>query len=137
MGLFRPPLALNRRGLGELTVALGFGLLIPVGADLVQRGWMHPLPAWAGLGFALMATSLLLSNQFPDLLPDALVATGRLPAATLLVWATLPLTLTAATILWRHYDRPSRLRGALFSGARSGIRAPPWIPHARSAGTCP
>ncbi len=141
-----PPLALNRHGLGELTAALGFGMLMPVGADLVQRGMMHPLPAWAGLGFALIAANLLLINQFPDLradrkagkrhwvvrlgqararylylaitagaylLPPALVATGRLPTATLLVWATLPLTLTAAALLWRHYKEPSRLRGAL------------------------
>lgn len=141
-----PPLALNRRGLGELTVAIGFGVLMPVGADLVQRGMLHPLPVWAGLGFALMATNLLLINQFPDLradreagkrhwvvrlgqararylylaiaagaylLPPALVVTGHLPATTLLVWAALPLTLMAATILWRHYEQPSRLRSAL------------------------
>lgn len=141
-----PPLALNRRGLGELTVALGFGLLMPIGADLVQRGMLHPLPVWAGLGFALMTANLLLINQFPDLhadrkagkrhwvvrlgqararylylaiavgaylLPPAMIVTGRLPATTLLVWATLPLTLTAAIILWRHHHQPSRLRGAL------------------------
>lgn len=141
-----PPLALNRRGLGELAVGLGFGLLMPVGADLVQRGMKHPLPAWAGLGFALMTASLLLINQFPDLhadrkagkrhwvvrlgqararylylaviagaylLPPTLVATGRLPTATLLVWATLPLSLATVALLWRHYDQPARLRGAL------------------------
>ena len=33
-----PPLSLNSRGLGELSVALGFGILIPLGADYVQRG---------------------------------------------------------------------------------------------------
>ncbi len=65
-----PPLALNRRGLGELTVALGFGLLMPLGADLVQRGALHALPLWAGLGFALMTADLLLINQFPDLDAD-------------------------------------------------------------------
>ncbi|KTG17676.1 MULTISPECIES: prenyltransferase [unclassified Guyparkeria] len=66
-----PPLALNRRGLGEATVAAGFGLLMPVGADLVQRGEWHTLPVWAGLGFALMTANLLLINQFPDLLADS------------------------------------------------------------------
>ena len=66
-----PPLALNRRGLGELTVAAGFGLLMPVGADLIQRGTLHTLPIWAGLGFALMTANLLLINQFPDLQADA------------------------------------------------------------------
>ncbi len=65
-----PPLALNRRGLGEPTVAIGFGLFMPLGADLVQRGTLHALPVWAGLGFALMAANLLLINQFPDLQAD-------------------------------------------------------------------
>lgn len=65
-----PPLALNRRGLGEPTVAIGFGLFMPLGADLVQRGALHALPVWAGLGFALMAANLLLINQFPDLQAD-------------------------------------------------------------------
>ena len=61
-----PPLALNSRGAGEMTVAIGFGLLMPLGADVVQRGTLHPLPVWAGIGFALMAAGLLLVNQFPD-----------------------------------------------------------------------
>ena len=64
------PLALNRRGLGEITVAVGFGLFMPVGTDLVQRGALHALPIWAGLGFALMTANLLLINQFPDLHAD-------------------------------------------------------------------
>ena len=141
-----PPLALNRRGLGELTVAVGFGLLMPVGADIVQRGEWHALPIQAGLGFALMTANLLLINQFPDLhadrqagkrhwvvrlgrrrsrylylaiaataylTPTVLVATGRLPATTLITWGALPLSLFSAVTLWRHHDRPTRLRGAL------------------------
>ena len=141
-----PPLALNRRGLGELAVAAGFGLLMPLGADLIQRGALHALPAWAGLGFALMTANLLLINQFPDLhadrqagkrhwvvrlgrgrarflylglaataylVPTLLARTGHLPATTLLVWAACPLSLYSAVMLWRHFDEPARLRGAL------------------------
>ena len=33
-----PPLRLSRRGLGELSVGLGFGLVIPLGAAYVQLG---------------------------------------------------------------------------------------------------
>ena len=141
-----PPLALNRRGMGEVTVAIGFGLFMPLGADLIQRGALHALPVWAGLGFALMTASLLLINQFPDvdadrragkrhwvvrlgrergrflflgvtaaayLVPTLLVIWGRLPATTLVIWATAPLSLYATVILWRHHERPHRLRRAL------------------------
>ncbi|WP_372591734.1 prenyltransferase [Guyparkeria sp.] len=61
-----PPLALNSRGLGEITVGLGFGLLMPMGADLVQRGTLGTGAAWAGAGYALMTVNLLLLNEFPD-----------------------------------------------------------------------
>lgn len=61
-----PPLALNSRGLGELGVAAGFGLLIPVGADLVQRGGFDLAPILAGAPYGLLVTNLLYINQFPD-----------------------------------------------------------------------
>ncbi|MEW6445923.1 MAG: prenyltransferase [Pseudomonadota bacterium] len=66
-----PPLALNSRGLGELSVALGFGLLMPLGADMVQRHAFDPLPMLAGLPYALLVANLLYINQFPDRLADA------------------------------------------------------------------
>lgn len=68
-----PPLALNSRGFGELCVALGFGLLIPAGADYVQRAGFAALPLYAGLPFALLALDLLFINQFPDYLADRAV----------------------------------------------------------------
>jgi 1,4-dihydroxy-2-naphthoate octaprenyltransferase len=68
-----PPLALNSRGFGELCVAVGFGLLIPLGADYVQRQSFAALPAYAGLSFALLALDLLYINQFPDYLADRAV----------------------------------------------------------------
>ncbi|MGM0516382.1 MAG: prenyltransferase [Pseudomonadota bacterium] len=61
-----PPLALAGRGVGEITVGTGFGLLIPLGADLVQRGTLAADAVWAGAGFAAMATAILLINEFPD-----------------------------------------------------------------------
>lgn len=61
-----PPLALAGRGVGELVVGTGFGLLIPLGADLVQRGAPAADAAWAGAGFAAMTMALLLINEFPD-----------------------------------------------------------------------
>ncbi|MGR8919020.1 MAG: UbiA family prenyltransferase [Gammaproteobacteria bacterium] len=69
-----PPLALMSRGLGELTVA-GVWLLVVVGADYVQRGALDALPLAAGAGFALHVAGILVMNQFPDLASD--LATGK------------------------------------------------------------
>ena len=59
------PFKLNSRGLGELCIAVGFGL-IAVGTDFVQRKAFAPLPAIAVLGYALLVTNILYINQFPD-----------------------------------------------------------------------
>jgi 1,4-dihydroxy-2-naphthoate octaprenyltransferase len=61
-----PPLSLNSRGFGELSVALGFGILIPFGADYVQRGAFNILPIAASVPYALLVANLLYINQFPD-----------------------------------------------------------------------
>lgn len=66
-----PPFALNSRGLGEVSIALGFGLLIINGADYVQRHEFAALPLLASLPYALLATALLYINQFPDRTADA------------------------------------------------------------------
>jgi 1,4-dihydroxy-2-naphthoate octaprenyltransferase len=60
-----PPLALNSRGVGELCVAIGFGLIV-VGTDFVQRGGFAPLPAIAAVSYGLLVTNILYINQFPD-----------------------------------------------------------------------
>ncbi len=66
-----PPLALNSRGLGELSVATGFGVLVPLGVDYTQRGAFAALPVLAGLPYALLVANLLFINQFPDWRADA------------------------------------------------------------------
>lgn len=66
-----PPFALNSRGLGEISVALGFGILIPSGADYVQRGALSLTPVLVGIPYALLVTNLLYINQFPDLRTDS------------------------------------------------------------------
>lgn len=54
------------RGLGELAVVAGFGVLIPLGADWVQRGAFAWTPLAAGVPFGLLTLNLLFVNQFPD-----------------------------------------------------------------------
>jgi len=70
-----PPLRLNSRGAGEVSVAAGF-LLVVAGADFVQRGAFAPLPWVAGVSYALLVASLLYINQFPDRAADR--ASGKL-----------------------------------------------------------
>jgi 1,4-dihydroxy-2-naphthoate octaprenyltransferase len=70
-----PPLRLNSRGVGEVCVAAGF-LLVVAGADMVQRGAFAPLPWVAGAPYALLVSSVLYINQFPDRAADR--ASGKL-----------------------------------------------------------
>jgi 1,4-dihydroxy-2-naphthoate octaprenyltransferase len=69
-----PPLKLMSRGLGEAGIVAGW-LLIVVGTDFVQRGAFSPLPAQAGLSYALLVAAILFVNQFPDHQGDA--ASGK------------------------------------------------------------
>jgi 1,4-dihydroxy-2-naphthoate polyprenyltransferase len=67
-----PPLRLMGRGLGELSVAMAWWLVV-IGADYVQRGHFSALPAIAGAGYALLIANLLLVNGLPDAASDARV----------------------------------------------------------------
>lgn len=61
-----PPLALNSRGLGELCIAIAFGVLIVTGADYVQRGHFDWFPLQVAISYGMLTSSLLFINQFPD-----------------------------------------------------------------------
>jgi 1,4-dihydroxy-2-naphthoate polyprenyltransferase len=67
-----PPLALMKRGLGEVTVSLTWGLVV-VGADYVQRGKFFVIPVAVALSFALLVGNILVINGFPDAVSDAQV----------------------------------------------------------------
>jgi 1,4-dihydroxy-2-naphthoate octaprenyltransferase len=69
-----PPLRLSARGLGELSVALAFGLLIPLGTYFVQTGRISPLAMAGGTPYALLIALVLYINQFPDITSDAATA---------------------------------------------------------------
>jgi len=91
------PLKLNARGWGEFCVLTGF-LGIVIGADFVQRKAFSYEPVIIGMPYALLATSLLYINQFPDRKADALAGKRtlvvRLPLA-LSIWGYLLLILSA------------------------------------------
>jgi 1,4-dihydroxy-2-naphthoate octaprenyltransferase len=71
-GYSAPPLALMSRGLGELTVALTWGLVV-VGADYVQRGSFAAMPVVLAVSYALLVGNILVINGFPDAQADAQV----------------------------------------------------------------
>ncbi len=101
-GYSAPPLRLNSRGLGELAVLVGFGL-IPLGTGYVQTGSFSWQLLLVTLPLALLTTNLLYINQFPDRKAD--IAAGKLhwvarlpvhtarwgyPLIALLAWSILP-----------------------------------------------
>jgi 1,4-dihydroxy-2-naphthoate octaprenyltransferase len=61
-----PPIKLNSNGFGELSVAFGFGIIIPLGAAYAQTGTLSMVPVYAAFAYALLVTNLLYINQFPD-----------------------------------------------------------------------
>lgn len=71
-GYSAPPLSLMSRGLGELTVAWVWGLVV-IGSDYVQRGSFHAIPAALALSYGLLVGNILLINGFPDAKADAQV----------------------------------------------------------------
>lgn len=64
-GYSAPPLSLNSRGLGEVSVLTGFWLL-PCGAALVQTGELSLTLLVVSLPVGLLTANLLYINQFPD-----------------------------------------------------------------------
>ena len=69
-GYSAPPLRLNSRGLGEVAVAIGFGVLTPLGAWLVQTQHFSWYPIVISLPLALLVMNVLYINQFPDYTAD-------------------------------------------------------------------
>lgn len=69
-GYSAPPLRLNSRGLGEISVLICFTLL-PLGMQSLLLGAPDRLLLLAALPYGLLACALLYINQFPDHDADA------------------------------------------------------------------
>ena len=65
-GYSAPPLKFNSRGGGELAIAVGFGVLIPLGAWYVQTHHLSVYPIVISLSLAALVANILIINQFPD-----------------------------------------------------------------------
>ena len=96
-----PPIKLNSRGLGELTVVVGFSLL-PFGAWLIQTGSISVNVILISLPLGLLTSNLLYINQYPDRKADIsankLHWVARLPTKVSR-WGYLLITLFAWALL--------------------------------------
>lgn len=66
-----PPLQLSARGLGELAVGIGFGLLPVVGAAWLQSGRFEWGAVTLSIPVSVWATNILLANEVPDVRADS------------------------------------------------------------------
>jgi 1,4-dihydroxy-2-naphthoate octaprenyltransferase len=66
-----PPVRLSDRGLGELAVGLGFGVLPVAGAAWLQSGRWDADALWLSLPVAVWVALVLLANEVPDARADA------------------------------------------------------------------
>ncbi len=91
-----PPLKLMSRGLGELTVAACWWLVV-MGADYVQRQQWQIIPAYGAVSYAMLVGNILLLNGLPDADSDRLV--GKRTLATRLTPLQLAHAHTAIMLL--------------------------------------
>lgn len=68
-----PPIDLAKRGVGELTVGLNFGVLAVLGASYVQTRALGWEPMAAGIPLGALIAAVLYVNEFPDYQADRAV----------------------------------------------------------------
>ena len=123
-----PPLALMSRGLGELTVAVVWSLVV-IGADAVQRGSLFIVPVFTAMSFGLLAANILLINGVPDARSDAQVRKRTLavrtgPRGAALLYALIAL-LAHGGLAWGVWQflQPARAIWGLASAPLSLVAA--------------
>jgi len=73
------PVVLKARGLGEITVFLMWGPLIPLGAYLVQTGELSTAPVVLATPIGILVALVLLANNIRDIEYDGSVGMKTLP----------------------------------------------------------
>lgn len=73
------PIVLKARGLGEITVFLMWGPLIPLGAYLVQTGTLSLLPVVLATPIGLLVALVLMANNIRDIEYDGSVGMKTVP----------------------------------------------------------
>lgn len=103
-----PPLRLVHRGLGEISVGIGFGPIMALGAYFVQAREYALEPLLASLPVGILIALILYVNEVPDRPADA--AAGK---------RTLPVRLSKQSVL-RGYDLAIGVTFALIIALASG-----------------
>lgn len=98
-----PPLQLAARGVGEVAIALGFGLLPVMGAAWLQSGRFDGESLLIAIPIALWVTAILLINEVPDMRADAIAGKRTLPVrvgtgGTRVIYMALHLGALAAVV---------------------------------------
>jgi len=81
------PVVLKARALGEGTVFVMWGLLIPLGAFMVQTGVFSWAPAAVALPIGVLVSLVLLANNIRDIDYDGSVGTRTLAVVVGKAWA--------------------------------------------------
>jgi len=79
VGYSAAPLRLCTRGLGEIAVGVGFGILPVMGAAWLQSGRFSSETLLISLPLALWVFNILLINEIPDMAADAQAGKRTLP----------------------------------------------------------
>ena len=68
LGVFytKPPLKLGYRTLGEVSIALAFGVLVVLGSYIVQTGEISWSATFVSLPLSILVVQIILLNEFPD-----------------------------------------------------------------------
>jgi 1,4-dihydroxy-2-naphthoate polyprenyltransferase len=73
------PIVLKAKGLGEITVFLMWGPLVPLGAYLVQTGTLSILPVVLATPIGLLVALVLMANNIRDIEYDGSVGMNTVP----------------------------------------------------------
>ena len=93
------PFQLSARGLGEIAVGLGFGVLPVMGASWLQSGSFGPDALLLSLPLGCWVFNILLVNEIPDIEADAAAGKRTLPVRRG-VDGSWPLYLAANALAW-------------------------------------
>jgi 1,4-dihydroxy-2-naphthoate octaprenyltransferase len=93
------PVVLKARALGEVTVFAMWGLLIPLGSFMVQKGAPSWSPVAAALPIGVLVALVLLANNIRDISYDGSVG-NRTLAVVVGAWAAARVY---AVLLWSAY----------------------------------
>jgi len=93
------PVVLKARALGEVTVFIMWGLLIPLGSYMVQRGEYSWSPMAAALPIGVLVALVLLANNIRDIAYDGSVGNRTLAVAL----GAGPAESVYAVLLWGSY----------------------------------